>query len=164
MYLLHSKLDVLGVMHKFFVMVKNQFSQLVKIVQTYNAFDYFKSECTNFFSSLGAIHQSSCPYIPQQNGVTERKHRHILEITISLHFQASLPLKFWGDCVFTAVRLCLHCSIYYIIINRARSSLLQNKTPLNAFFTNQILTVISVLLMSLLCQYTTQRPQIWAKN
>lgn len=53
-------------------------------------------------SENGVIHQSSCPHTPQQNGIAERKHRHIIETTRTLLINANVPLKFWGDAVLTA--------------------------------------------------------------
>ena len=50
-----------------------------------------------------ALSQRSCPHTPQQNGVTERKHRHILETARSLLFPASVPSLFWAEAVLTAV-------------------------------------------------------------
>ncbi|KAA3484774.1 retrovirus-related Pol polyprotein from transposon TNT 1-94 [Gossypium australe] len=49
---------------------------------------------------MGIIHQSSCTRTPQQNGVAERKNRHLLEVARSLKFQSHMPSKFWGECVF----------------------------------------------------------------
>ncbi|KAL0301405.1 UNVERIFIED_CONTAM: Retrovirus-related Pol polyprotein from transposon RE2 [Sesamum radiatum] len=47
-------------------------------------------------NSLGIIHQRSCPHTPQQNGVVERKHQHLLNIARALLHQASLPRSFGG--------------------------------------------------------------------
>lgn len=44
-----------------------------------------------------ALSQRSCPHTPQQNGVAERKHRHILETARSLLLSASVPSQFGAE-------------------------------------------------------------------
>ncbi|XP_075109254.1 uncharacterized protein LOC107759537 [Nicotiana tabacum] len=75
--------------------------------------------CENMFRNLGIIHQKSCAYTPQQNGVAERKHIHILEVIRAVRFQKNIPIKFWGQCVLSAVYL----------INRMPNTVICNQTP-----------------------------------
>jgi histone deacetylase 1/2 len=50
----------------------------------------------NFFQNVGITHHVSCPHAHQQNGSAERKHRHIVEVGLSLLANASMPLKILG--------------------------------------------------------------------
>lgn len=59
----------------------------------------------SFFSSLDILLQTSCLYTPQQNGVVECKHRHLLNVGRALRFQAYLPLQFWGESLLTTTYL-----------------------------------------------------------
>lgn len=76
---------------KIITFVQNQFHRGVKVIRIENAFELGSShEGTTFLQSMGIVHQKSTPRTPQQNGLLERKHRHILEVARSLYFQYSL--------------------------------------------------------------------------
>jgi hypothetical protein len=51
----------------------------------------------SFFQGIGIEHHVSCPYAHQQNGSAERKHRHIIEVGLTLLAHSSMPLKFWDE-------------------------------------------------------------------
>lgn len=85
---------------------------------------FVNSVCSTLFSTLGMIHQRTCVYTPQQNGVTERKHRHILKVTRAIRLQAHIPIKFWGHCVLVAI----------YIINRLPNIAINNMTPFERLF------------------------------
>ena len=69
--------------------------------------------------SHGTIHQTTCVDTPQQNGVAERKNRHLLEVVRASLIAAKMPLFFWGEALVSAVYL----------INRIPSSAIGFKTP-----------------------------------
>ncbi|KAL8089454.1 hypothetical protein AgCh_039061 [Apium graveolens] len=67
---------------------ETQFSTTVKIVRTDSALELgLRNAATTFFLSKGIIHQTFCAYTPQQNGVVEKKHKHLLETTRAFLFQ-----------------------------------------------------------------------------
>ena len=45
----------------------------------------------NYMSHNGILHQTSCVDTPSQNGVAERKNRHLLETARALMFQMKVP-------------------------------------------------------------------------
>jgi histone deacetylase 1/2 len=59
----------------------------------------------SFFQKVGITHHVSCPHAHQQNGSAEHKHRHIVEVGLSLLAHASMPLKFWDEAFLTTTCL-----------------------------------------------------------
>ncbi|RVW22670.1 Retrovirus-related Pol polyprotein from transposon TNT 1-94 [Vitis vinifera] len=55
--------------------------------------DYSRCTCpfTSFMSHHGILHQSSCAHTPQQNGVAERKNRHLVETARTLLLHSNIP-------------------------------------------------------------------------
>lgn len=108
-------------------MTERQFNTNIKIVRSDNTLelesDVSRSE---FFSSHGILHQTMCPHTPQQNGIVERKHKHLLETCRALLFQSYLPIRYWGECLLTTTYL----------INRFLSEILSFKTPYEILFGN----------------------------
>ena len=85
-FMLRVNFDVSSILKTFLAMILNQFEKYVKIFKTDNGSDFFNNTCGDLFKTHGILHQSSCPYTLQQNGVVERRHRHLLETARSIKF------------------------------------------------------------------------------
>nr|KYP62136.1 Retrovirus-related Pol polyprotein from transposon TNT 1-94 [Cajanus cajan] len=90
---------------KFFRLVQNQFGKNIKRIRSDNGTEYVNHEFLNFLSHNGIVHELTCVNTPQQNGVAERKNRHLLEVTRALLFQMFVPKNYWGEAVLTATYL-----------------------------------------------------------
>ena len=71
--------------------VENQLNSKIKILRTDNGGEFTFNAFKLFCSSHGIIHQFSCPHTPQQNGVAERKHGHVVEYALTMLSHSKLP-------------------------------------------------------------------------
>ena len=104
-YLLKDKQHVFEVIKKYFAEIMNQFSILSKVFRIDNALEFLQTNLQEYCSSKGILHQTSCAYTSQQNGVAKRKHRHILDVTRSIMVEEQVPKYLWFDVVLTVVYL-----------------------------------------------------------
>lgn len=104
---------------KFLAYIENQFHTSIKFLLIDSGGEYISHEFQGYLQQKGIISQRSCPYMPQQNGVAERKNRHLLDVTRTLLLQASVPSSFWVEALSTAVYL----------INRLPSQVLDFESP-----------------------------------
>ena len=81
-------------------------------------------EFAQFCKDRGISHEFTCPYTPEQNGVSERLNRTLIETARSMIYHAKVPLKFWAEAVNTAVYL----------RNRSPTNALKDKTPFECWF------------------------------
>lgn len=117
--LLPSKDKVFDAFLNFQNYVTNQFNGKIKVLRSDNGGEYTSHKFKEHLANHGIIHQTSCPYTPQQNGVAERKNRHLMEVARSIMFHSHVPKRFWGDAVMTACYL----------INRIPTKILKDISP-----------------------------------
>ncbi|KAK2388029.1 putative mitochondrial protein [Trifolium repens] len=115
-YLMKLKSEASTHIKSFHAMVKTQFNTNIKCIRTNNGTEFLLKD---FYNENGILHQCSCVATPQQNGIVERKHQHILGTARALLFQSNLPKIFWAHAVAHAVH----------IINRLPTPFLSQKSP-----------------------------------
>ncbi|XP_042501739.1 uncharacterized protein LOC122079386 isoform X2 [Macadamia integrifolia] len=123
--MLKDRSEFLHVFTKFHNKIKTQFGIPIKIFRSDNALEYAQTDISDFCDTHGMIHQTSCAYTPQQNGVAEHKSRHLLEVSRAMMLHMHVPKHFWCG-VLTACHL----------INRMPSSVFSDKSPFTVMFPN----------------------------
>jgi hypothetical protein len=98
-----NRSEFFDIYHMFRAMVKTQHNAVIKCFRCDLGGEYTSNKFSELLAFDGTIHQTSCTDTPQQNGVAERKHRHIVETARSLLLSASVPKEFWGEAILTAV-------------------------------------------------------------
>ncbi|KAK4406722.1 Retrovirus-related Pol polyprotein from transposon RE2 [Sesamum angolense] len=126
-YLLKDRSQVPTIITSFYNEIYTQFSVNIRILRTDNALEFVQKSVSDFCNSKGILHQTSCPYTSQQNGVAERKHRHLLDVARTIMTHMHVPKSYWGDAVLTACYL----------INRMPSTVLHGDTPYSCIFPDQ---------------------------
>jgi len=124
-----NRSELFSIFQTFFNEIKNQFGVSIRILHSDNDREYLSHSFNTFMKSHGILHQTSCAYTPQQNGVAERKNRHLVETTRTLLIHGGVPQCFWGGVILSACYL----------INRMSSSVLENKIPHSIVFPHESL-------------------------
>jgi Reverse transcriptase (RNA-dependent DNA polymerase) len=104
-------------------MVKTQFERNIKVIRSDNGTEYLNHDVRIILQNNGIIHETSYVGTPQQNGVAERKNRHILEITRALLIETNVPNTFWDNAITFAIYL----------MNRIPTQINNFETPLQSF-------------------------------
>lgn len=107
---------------RFKALVENQFKHRIVTLYSDNGGEY--QALDNFLSTNGISHLTTPPHTPEHNGLSERRHRHIVETGLSLLTHASMPLTFWTYAFATAVYL----------INRMPTPTLHLSSPFDKLF------------------------------
>nr|KYP43110.1 Retrovirus-related Pol polyprotein from transposon TNT 1-94 [Cajanus cajan] len=115
-FFMKNKFETKLLLQNFVSFVQTQFQQNIKTIRTDNGSEFLLKD---WYAKLGIVHQTSCVNTPQQNGVVERKHQHILSMARALMFQSNVSKMFWNYAIGHAVHL----------INRLPTRFLQQNSP-----------------------------------
>ena len=89
-----------------------------------NGGKYTSNEFKSYLKMEGIEHQYTIPKTPEQNGVSERMNRTLVETVRSMLADSRLPHKFWAEALSTAAYL----------VNRSPTKSLHGKTPFEALY------------------------------
>ena len=105
MYLLKHKSDAFPIFQQFKTMAEKHYHSSIHFLRT-DCVGEFTSNAFNFFcANTGIIHHLTCPHTPQQNGVAEKRHRHLVQCILALLSQSSLSLSYWSYALATDAHL-----------------------------------------------------------
>ena len=101
----------------------------LRAIRSDNGTEFKNSYFESFCGETGVEHQFSSPYVPQQNGVVERKNRTLVEMARTMLDEYSTPRKFWAEAIATAchvsnrvfLRAHLHLTSYELRYGRKPS-------------------------------------------
>ena len=94
LYLMKSRSEFFSHFSAFCAKIQTQFHVSVQTLRSDNAKEYLSKHFQSLMLHHGILHQTSCVYTPSQNGVVERKNRHLLETTRTFLFQIHIPKHF----------------------------------------------------------------------
>ncbi|GKB17686.1 gag-pol polyprotein [Tanacetum coccineum] len=93
-YLMKPRSNFLTVFKEFRALVKTQHSTVIKCFCCDLGGEYTSNDFVSLLKSNGTIYQTSYKDTPQQNGVAERKHHHLVEIARSYLLYDDVPSVF----------------------------------------------------------------------
>lgn len=99
--------------------VEAQTGKKLKCLRTDNGLEYCNNRFDCYCVSTGVKRHRTCAYTPQQNGVSERMNRTIMERVRCMLSESGMEERFWAEAASTAVYL----------INRSPSSATEYKLP-----------------------------------
>ena len=108
-YILKRKSKVFSKFCEWKAMVEKAYGKRLKTLQMDNGGEFTSSEFEEFLSKDGVQHELTIPKCPQQNGITERLNRTLMETVRCMLSWSGLPQCFWAEALNTAVYLRNRC-------------------------------------------------------
>lgn len=122
-YFLQEKSEAFSTFKNFMTLVEKEADKSIKFFRSDRGGEYNSHEFINFCEEHGIQKQLTAAYTPQQNGVSERKNRTILNMVRSILTKSGVPKNFWPE----AVNWSIH------ILNRSPTLAVKNMTPEEAW-------------------------------
>ena len=104
-FFLKFKHEVAGVFMKFKNMVETQSGCNIQFLRSDNGKEYTSTKFNQLCEEAGIEHQLTTLYTLEQNGVSERRNRSIMEMARCMLHEKELPKQFWAEAVNTTVFL-----------------------------------------------------------
>jgi transposase InsO family protein len=123
---------------------QNEFGLRIKNIRSNNGTEFKNSQIEGFLEDEGIKHEFSSPYIPQQNGVVERKNRILLDKARTMLDEYKTPDRFWDEAINTT---CYSINRLYLhqILKKTSYELLIGKSPMFHILESLVANVLFLL-------------------
>ncbi|KAE8694951.1 hypothetical protein F3Y22_tig00110761pilonHSYRG00036 [Hibiscus syriacus] len=100
-FFMKEKYDIFSKFKEFRDSAEGEVGKNIYCLRTDNRGEYRSNEFSQYLREC-RIHQYTCANTPQQNGVAERKNRHLAKICRSMLYAKNVPGRFWAEAMRTA--------------------------------------------------------------
>lgn len=118
-HFIKQKSEVFELFKQFVKRVKVEIGNEVVCLRSDNGGEYVGKEFETWLLENGIRHETTVSYTPEQNGVSERLNRTVLESARSMLHFSSFPLELWAEAS--------NCAVY--LLNRVATRSVEGKTP-----------------------------------
>ena len=122
-YFVKSRDEVYNCIRDCFNQVKVDTGNAVRCLVSDCGSEFVSKRTQEFLAQSGAIHRTSAPFVPAQNGFIERDNRTVMEAARAMLYQNKLPEKLWGEAANAAV----------YILNRTANRNTGDQTPFELY-------------------------------
>jgi len=98
-----SKLQVKEIVKLMIMTCVIGYNLMVGAIVTDNGSEYVNDDLDTWLSDRNVLHELSCVYTPQQNGMVERGNRTVPEGIRTLLSESGLPLDLWAEAASTVI-------------------------------------------------------------
>lgn len=124
-YPLKQKSQVKETFIAFTALDENHFQRKIRTLYSDNGGEFVALR--QFLITKGITHLTTPPHTPEHNGISERKHQHIVETGLTLLSKAFVPKAYWTYAFATAIYL----------INRMPTTVIHGESPYAKLFAQQ---------------------------
>jgi hypothetical protein len=118
-----EKSEAFEIFKNFKALVEKESGCIIQCLRSDMGGEYTSHDFNEFCNTQGIKRQLTAAYTPQQNGVSERKNRTLLNIVISLLSCKNVPKRFWPEALKWAT----------YVMNRSPTVSVKNITPEEAW-------------------------------
>uniref|UniRef100_A0A2N9HY47 Integrase catalytic domain-containing protein n=1 Tax=Fagus sylvatica TaxID=28930 RepID=A0A2N9HY47_FAGSY len=101
-FFMKEKSDTFSKFKEFRESAEGEVGKKIGCLRTDNGGEYSSSEFSQYLRECRIRHQYTCANTPQQNGIAERKNRHLAEVCRSMLHAKNVPGRFWAEAMRTA--------------------------------------------------------------
>jgi hypothetical protein len=104
-YFMKNKSETAGCIKQYVRKTQNQFGAKIKKIRSDQGGEFSSKELMEFYKAEGIQAQFTAGYSPQQNGVAERRNRHLIEMARCMLLDGGMEKCYWPEAVNTAAYL-----------------------------------------------------------